>query len=97
MSFGKPARASVENSIGAEGNVNTETKKVQDVIFNVNRDNNSSNSVSASFIWILAKLNDQKLPIMVDSGATPNCLALRCVEASSCLKNILRHPYNGGK
>ena len=32
---------------------------------------------------------------MIDTGATPNCIALRCVLGSPILKNLPRVPYAG--
>ena len=49
----------------------------------------------SSLIWIHAKLGEQKLPMMIDSGATPNCLASRCVEASLFLRKLPRKKYEG--
>ena len=45
--------------------------------------------------WIRGKVNNQFLDIMLDSGATNSCIARRCVTASSYLKDLPRHPYNG--
>ena len=48
-----------------------------------------------SLIWLSIKLNKQKLPAMLDSGANPNCISLRCVKGSPSLKRLQRYPYTG--
>ena len=40
-----------------------------------------------------ADVHGEKLPIMLDSGATHNVLALRCVLASERLKKLTRSEY----
>ena len=62
--------------------------------------NNTVNNIKSdnmgSLMWITAHLNNQQaLPVMIDTGATPNCLALRCVQASIYLKNLPRQEYFG--
>ena len=42
-------------------------------------------------------MNGQRLPAMVDSGAIPTCIALRCVLSSPKLKNLTRSKYYGHK
>ena len=44
-------------------------------------------------LWIEAVVSGEKLSIMLDSGATHNCIALRCVLASKYLKNLKRSEY----
>ena len=39
-------------------------------------------------LWIDTVINGEKMPTMLDSGATHNCLALRCVLASKYLKKL---------
>ena len=46
-------------------------------------------------MWIASTINGQQLPVMVDTGATPSCVALRCVEASPHLKSLPRREYVG--
>ena len=46
-------------------------------------------------MWITATLSGQTLPTMIDTGATPNCIALRCVVSSSYLKGLTRKQYHG--
>lgn len=41
------------------------------------------------------KLQEQELPAMLDTGANPNCISKRCVEASDILRVLPRHPYSG--
>ncbi len=41
------------------------------------------------------KLDSQTIPSMVDSGANPNCISLRCVQGSSHLRRLEKHPYSG--
>ena len=48
-----------------------------------------------SLIWSTSKLSGQDLPVMFDTGATPNCIALRCVLGSSILSKLPRKPYQG--
>ena len=48
-----------------------------------------------SLMWVTGRINQQSLPVMVDTGATPNCLALRCVQASIHLKSLPRQEYFG--
>ena len=48
-----------------------------------------------SLIWIKACLGGQELPAMIDSGANPNCLSLRCVQGSEWLRKVQRHQYSG--
>ena len=48
-----------------------------------------------TLMWITAKLNNQTLPVMLDTGATPSCIAQRCVEASSNLNRLPRQNYAG--
>ena len=36
-----------------------------------------------SLIWVTVKIEGQCLPAMIDSGANPNCISLRCVQGSS--------------
>ena len=50
-----------------------------------------------SLIWIKTCLDNVvfDLPAMIDSGANPNCISLRCVQASEYLKKLERFPYSG--
>ena len=48
-----------------------------------------------SLIWVTPLLNGQVVPAMVDSGANPNCISLRCVQASPHLKRLARLEYSG--
>ena len=41
-----------------------------------------------SLIWINVNLDGQQIPAMVDSGANPNCISLRCVQGSPHLKKL---------
>ena len=49
--------------------------------------------IVVSLIWITVKICEVILPVMIDTGATPNCIATRCVEASSILRNLPRWVY----
>ena len=40
-----------------------------------------------SLIWVSAQLNGQEIPMMVDSGANPNCISLRCFQGSPFLRH----------
>ena len=62
---------------------------------NVHNDDKKTVSIDCniSLIWISVKLSGQCIPVMIDTGATPNCIALRCVLGSPILKNLLRVPY----
>ena len=60
-----------------------------------NAESPESSGTNGSLMWIRGKLNHQILDMMVDSGASLSCIALRCVNASPLLKNLIRHPYNG--
>ena len=48
-----------------------------------------------SLIWFSIHLGRQELPAMLDSGANPNCISLRCVNGSSYLKRLTKYPYTG--
>ena len=48
-----------------------------------------------SLIWVYAELNGQTISSMIDSGANPNCIAMRCVQGSPHLKQLERLPYSG--
>ena len=48
-----------------------------------------------SLIWFSAHLEGQEVPAMLDSGANPNCISLRCVNGSQYLKRMKRYPYSG--
>ena len=48
-----------------------------------------------SLIWVTVKIEGQCLPAMIDSGANPNCISLRCVQGSSQLKVLSRSAYTG--
>ena len=48
-----------------------------------------------SLIWSTARISGQELPVMFDTGATPNCIALRCVIASPILNRLPRQSYQG--
>ena len=50
---------------------------------------------NCALIWITGNLAGQDLPMMIDTGATPNCIALRCVSASDILKELPRKLYHG--
>ncbi len=71
-------------------------------------ENNSSGSSSVTnsdnvvqignknyLIWVTADLNGQEIPAMIDSGANPNCISLRCVQGSNYLKSLSRSQYSG--
>ena len=57
--------------------------------------NNDDKIKKGTLMWITAKLNNQNLPVMIDTGATPSCIAQRCVEASSNLNYLPRQTYAG--
>ena len=57
----------------------------------------NENSDSVTLIWITVKICEVILPVMIDTGATPNCIATRCVEASSILRNLPRRVYTGNQ
>ena len=73
--------------VGAEtfnvNNIHNDDKKTVSIDYNI------------SLIWISVKLSGQCIPVMIDTGATPNCIALRCVLGSPILKNLPRVPYVG--
>ena len=46
-------------------------------------------------MWINAEICGEEIPIMLDCGATHNCIALRCVLASNFLKKLTRSKYDG--
>ena len=46
-------------------------------------------------MWIFACLNEQPIPVMLDTGATPSCIALRCITANAVLSKLPRKPYLG--
>ncbi len=48
-----------------------------------------------SLIWVTPLLNGQEVPAMVDSGANPNCISLRCVQGSTHLKRLTKLEYSG--
>ena len=49
-----------------------------------------------SLIWVKAVLNNnQTKPSMIDSGANPNCISMRCVQGSSHLRHLERSLYSG--
>ena len=48
-----------------------------------------------SLIWINVCLNGQQIPAMIDSGANPNCISLRCVQGSHYLKHLTKVEYSG--
>ena len=48
-------------------------------------------------IWLTANLEGQDVPAMLDSGANPNCISLRCVNGSQQLKRLKRHSYSGNQ
>ena len=61
----------------------------------VNSDNFIKITNQNSLIWVTACLNGQRIPAMVDSGANPNCLSLRCVQGSHQLKQLEKFEYSG--
>ena len=48
-----------------------------------------------SLIWFTAYLEGQEVPVMLDSGANPNCISLRCVRGSQQLKQLKQYRYSG--
>ena len=69
-------------------NKTEEDFELVDKIFTVSED---------SLLWVNGYIYGQPLPMMIDTGATPNCIALRCVSASPCLKVLPKKRYNGRK
>ena len=66
----------------------------------VHRHNNISDrkdnaDCSPALIWISVEINNQALPAMIDSGATPCCLARHCLNASPQLSCLPRKIYTG--
>ena len=53
------------------------------------------NCSAGSLMWISLMIDNQMLFGMVDSGATPSCLAKRCVTASVSLRDLPRRNYTG--
>ena len=49
----------------------------------------------ADLMWIRGEVNGQLLDILLDSGATKSCIAMRCVTASPYLSSLPRRPYSG--
>ena len=48
-----------------------------------------------SLIWVTADVNGQEISAMIDSGANPNCISLRCVRGSDYLNSLARSQYFG--
>ena len=86
---------SAENSDGADAvaAVSTDIINGKNVPFTIS--SNKHEHEGASLMWIQANLSGQDVPVMIDTGATPNCIALRCVMASSILKDLPRNTYRG--
>ena len=81
MSFGKLLKPSLDSSNGA------------DVLASAIGEEGTEN---CALIWITGNLAGQDLPMMIDTGATPNCVSLRCVSsASDILKELPRKLYDG--
>ena len=51
-----------------------------DAVLQINKEKNDPGDIS--LMWIDANLSGQNLPVMIDTGATPNCVASRCVLTS---------------
>ncbi len=60
-----------------------------------NNESPSCMSEDPKLLWLTGTLNGQKLPMLLDSGATVCCLPKRCVTASRCLQNLTLQPYSG--
>ena len=58
----------------------------------VDTDNIIRLSDKNSLIWVKVDLNNQTLPSMIDSGANPNCISMRCVQGSPHLRQLERSP-----
>ena len=48
-----------------------------------------------SLIWITARMADQELPAMIDTGANLNCISICCVQGSEMLNGLERYRYLG--
>ena len=66
-----------------------------DQIGNTRNDSVVRISNTNSLIWVNVCLNGQQVPAMVDSGANPNCISLRCVQGSHYLKHLTKVEYSG--
>ena len=90
-----------EVTAGAEGNFLASTSRDNHDTVAPTRDshNMSQGGVKVvekgTLMWIAGKFNGEMLPAMIDTGATPCCIALRCVEASSNLQSLPRQNYVG--
>ena len=73
--------------------VNNTTKEVH----RTTKEPNHATTVSTdiNLMWIAETLSGQTLSTMIDTGATPNCIALRFVVASSYLKGLTRKQCHG--
>ena len=68
-------------SLTADNGTQNITAEIKDITIDVT-------SKRGSLIWFNANINGEQLPIMLDSGATHNCLALRCVQSSEQLRTL---------
>ena len=61
------------------------------------KNDNDVNQVDfdTDLLWVNIDLAGQQLPAMIDSGANPNCILLRCVQGSKVLESLPRNPYVG--
>ena len=87
-SFGKLVEASPVNTVCGDAKSQNNDKCII---------GNGDHIISGknSLIWITACLDVQDIPAMIDSGANPNCISLRCVQGSEYLKGLKRHSYSG--
>ena len=88
---GKLIAASTAKPVDAEySSVNYEPKTA-------NVSSSVSDNHSKSLIWVSGYFNGKQLPAIIDSGAIPCCIALRCVLNSPKLKCIMRQKYIGDR
>ena len=73
-------------SLTADNGTQNITAEIKDFTIDVT-------SKRGSLIWFNANINGEQLPIMLDSGATHNCLALRCVQSSEQLRTLPQLEY----
>ena len=61
------------------------------------KNDNDVNQVDfdTDLLWVNIDLAGQQLPAMIDSGANPNCISLRCVQGSKLLQSLPRNLYVG--
>ena len=84
------------------GGPNLQLNSNSEVLSHIGRKQNGDETTNViqisnknSLIWLSVKINGQGLPGMLDSGANPNCISLRCVRNSPYLKRLQQYKYTG--